>query len=301
MIFSFFTYREQSSSIQIQSINRFTMKKKNYLIFALLLCSALLSTGCDKIPDEVVDVQSVDYKLQAIVAPTSMVYTSSDSVEVTSIQIANTGSVGNVWCKVSSVDGTVTVAEQIFMYDDGVTSLSGDAVKGDGIYSCRFWMSKLNPNGKYEITYYVEDNVNQSSENLMKVGSQLFTYYNGQNNLAPVISNLVLPSSINRGVTFAFSVDVVDPNGSMDIQSVYYRLYNPSGTLMTNTGGLSNFPMFDAGETASTGDQTEGDGTYSVLLKFPLEQPAGEWKFVFQAKDRNGKTSNEITQTITVN
>jgi hypothetical protein len=277
------------------------MKKKNYVIFSLFSLSVLLFTGCDKIPDGTVDFQTVDYKVSLIEAPTSVVHTKSDSVIVTSVKITNTQSIAYVWCKINSSNGNATIVEKARMYDDGISTISGDLIKGDGIYTCKMVMKQINPNGKYQIVYYAEDNVNDSPNNLVMIGSALFTFYNGQNNLPPTISNVNLPTIVDRGVIFPFSVDVTDPNGLMDIQSVYYRLYNPNGVLLTNSQGISNFPMFDDGNTVNDGDITGGDGTYSVILKFPLTQPAGLWKLVFQTKDHNGELSNEITQTITVN
>ena len=61
--------------------------------------------------------------------------------------------------------------------------------------------------------------------------------------------------------------------------------------------------MFDDGNSANDGDQTAGDGIYSVVLNFPASQPTGPWKFEFQAKDKGApfKLSNMITFTLVVN
>jgi hypothetical protein len=301
MILSFLTFCLNSSSTHIQSINQFAMKKKNNLIIYLLfICTVLLLTSCDKIPSGIVDFKTVDYAEKIISIPSSVVYAKSDSSVVTSIQIINTASVGSVWCKISSLDGTIIIKDKSLMYDDGNTAVDGDLKKGDGIYSGKFYMSKLNPNGKYQIDYYVEDNINLAPDNLSKVGSAQFNFDNGQNNLPPVISNLVLPASVNRGDSFIFSIKAEDPNGYADISQVYFRLYRPDGTLVSSGDAFGYFVMVDNGDQ-NLGDQTAGDGIYSFKNSFGTTAPIGSWKFEFQAKDRAGKLSEIITQMMTVN
>ena len=277
--------------------------KRQFILSITALCAmaVMFVTGCDKIPGGVVDFRSADYKVTNIVAPSSVVYAKSDSSIVISAQLTNTASVASVWCTVTSIDGTIDVMDRVNMNDDGNTSGNGDVKRNDGIYTGKFFISRTKPNGQYQIEFYVEDNVNQSPDNVAKVGSAVFNYDNGQNNLPPIISNLVLSASVNRGDTFVFTVKADDPNGAADISQVYFRLYRPDGTLVVNSQGISNFPMFDDGNTSSDGDQTAGDGIYSVTLNFPADQPVGIWKFEFQAKDRNGTLSNLITQNMTVN
>lgn len=264
------------------------------------MCMVLLSTGCDKIPSGVVDSKTVDYKTENVVVPTSVVYSKTDSSVVVSIQIRNTASVGSVWCKVTSSDGTTVVKDKTLMYDDGIASITGDTKKGDGIYSGKFYMSKLNPNGKYEIVCYIEDNINLSPDNVAMGGIAQFNYNNGQNNLPPVISNLIMASSAIRGDSFDFSIKVEDPNGLTDISQVYFRLYRPDGTLADPNNGYGYFLMVDDGDS-KLGDITAGDGIYSFRNSFGQTAATGAWTFVFQAKDKNGKLSNVISQNMTVN
>ncbi len=260
----------------------------------------LFFTGCDKIPGGVVDFQSVDYKVTNLSAPTSEIYTKSDSSVVTSVHITNTASLSAVWCQVSSVDRTISVIDKVNMYDDGNTSGDGDVARNDGTYTGKFFMSRTNPNGKYQIEYFAEDNVNRAPDNVTKIGAATFSYDNGQNNLPPVISNLVLPAAVNRGDSFVFSVQATDPNGAADISQVYFRLYRPDGTLVDPGNSYGYFLMVDDGDP-NLGDQVAGDGIYSFKNSFSSTTQTGSWKFVFQAKDRSGLLSNVITQTITVN
>jgi hypothetical protein len=114
-----------------------------------------------------------------------------------------------------------------------------------------------------------------------------------------VISNLLLPSSVNRGDSFIFSIKVDDTNGSFDIAQVYFKLYRPNGTIVLN-GNDDFFLMVDTGD-ANLGDQTAGDGIYSFKNSFSSTAPTGLWKFEFQAKDRSGKLSNIISSNMMVN
>ena len=267
------------------------------LILSALLAFTLLS--CDKIPDGIVDVSRVDYKILGVSAPIGFTYSPNDSAVVTSIQISNYETVSDVWCKVTSVDGTLLIKDQIPMYDNGNVAFNGDQTKGDGIYTAKFVMGKLNPNGNYQIEYFIEDNIRQAPENLVKAGVHIFTFNNGQNNLPPVISNLLLPSSVNRGDSFIFSIKVDDANGSFDISQVYFKLYRPNGSIVLN-GNDDFFLMVDNGDT-NLGDQTAGDGIYSFKNSFGSTAPTGLWKFDFQAKDRSGKLSNIISSNMMVN
>ena len=279
----------------------FLMKKflnKNLLSVALM-SFALLS--CDKIPDGIVEPQSVDYNIVGISAPNAVVYLPSDSTVIASVSISNFLTVDRVWCKVTSVDGKLIISNQTIMNDNGIVSSSGDQIKGDGIYSAKFVMGKLNPNGKYQIEFFVEDNVRQSPENLTKVGAHIFSYNNNQQNLAPVISNENFPLGITIGQKFSFSVTAVDPNGYNDIDSVYYKLYRPNGALVVNSQGISKFQLFDNGNVTDNGDVTAGDGIFTAILTIPIGQPTGTWRFELQARDRGGKFSNIISRNLQVN
>jgi hypothetical protein len=264
-----------------------------------IISISLAFLACDKIPNGVVDVQTVDYKVALISAPSSFATSSSDSLFTTAIQISKTSSVGKVWCSVKTLDQTQTVFSSVEMLDNGNSSASGDQTQGDGIYSCKFVMSKKLSNGKYQIEYYVEDNISQSPDNLVKVGAQIFSYDNGQKNYAPAISNLSMPTSATRGTSFIFSVNASDANGLADISQVFFKLFRPDGTTVAN-GSLDYFLMVDTGDS-NYGDQTANDGIYSFKNSFGTSSQTGAWKFEFQAKDKSSAVSNIITYNLTVN
>ena len=270
------------------------------LICIVLIAFALLS--CDKIPDGIVESQNVDYQIITITAPASVTYLPTDSTVIASIQLSKVNSVNVVWCKVSSLDGSLTIKNQVMMIDNGNPNLNGDQLKGDGIYSGKFVMGKLNPNGKYQIDFFVEDNIRQAPDNLVKVGTHIFTFDNLQINYAPVISDLKIPSTINRGESFIFSVNAIDPNGPADITRVYFKLFRPDGSKVLN-GNADFFVMMDNGNLDIYGDQIASDGIYSFKNSFSTAASTqiGVWRFEFEAKDYGGKTSNILIQNLTVN
>ncbi len=272
-------------------------RKPKFLFISFLIIAAFVFSSCDKIPSGVVDSQIVDYSVEKIEAPVSVTYSKSDSSVTTTIWLANNESVNSVWCKISSLDGQIIInpsASFQFVYDMIPFSWQRDLKT----YSAKFYMSKSNPSGKYQIEYFVENNINKSPNNTAKVGSALFTYDNNQNNLPPVISDVGLPTSVNRGDSFLISVKASDPNGLSDLYQVYFKLYRPDGSAVDPGNGLGYFIMFDDG---SHGDQTAGDGIYSLQNYFGQTSQTGSWKFEFQAKDYGGKLSNVLTQNLTVN
>ncbi len=304
MMFSFFIHTDDKSNYSKIHISLILLHMKKIainIISLLLFISAFIS--CDKIPDGIVETKLVEYKVVAISAPTTFSTNSSDSVITTSVELQKATTINAVWCSVKLNNGSETKYSRVNLLDSGDLQNNGDQRKDDGIFSGKFVMSKKYSNGNYQIEYFVEDNIRTSPNNLQKVGTCTFIFDNGQINFAPVLSDLVIPTSVNRGTIFTFTIKAVDPNGLTDIASVFYRLYKPDGTLVVNSQGISEFPMFDDGNTANDGDQTAGDGIYSVVLNFPASQPTGSWKFEFQAKDKGTpfKLSNTITFTLVVN
>ncbi len=301
-MFSFFIHTDDNSSnskIHFSLILLYMKKFAINILSLLFIASALIS--CDKIPDGIIDYLPAGYKIISIKAPSTFTFSVSDSMITTSVEVQNVQSVRKIWYSVKSVDGTQAIISRLDLYDDGDIQNSGDRILGEKIYSGKFGMSKKYSNGKYQIEYFVEDN--SSPSNIVKVGVQNFSYDNGQTNFTPVLSNLIIPVSVNRGESFTFTIKAEDPNGPSDIASVFYRLYKPDGTLVVNSQGISEFPMFDDGNSTNNGDKTAGDGIYSVILSFPASQPIGVWKFEFQAKDKGTpfKLSNVITFNLIVN
>jgi hypothetical protein len=268
----------------------------NNKIYRFLIIIPILNfLSCEQKFDNVIDSFNNDYQVENVLPSEDFYFNPTDSLVTISIKFNSVGTIQNVSCDVYASDDYKLLT--IDLYDDGLSS-SGDTTKGDKIYSNKLPLSKYYPNGIYTIKYFVTD----KSNTLKPVAYSYFNYINGQNNVAPVISNLILVDSTAREVPITFSVDVSDSNGLSDILKVYYELYRPNGTKVYNSQGISQFPLFDNGDTASNGDLFADDGRYTVKLTFPNSPsvPSGDWRFEFQAEDRSGALSEKIIKSVKV-
>ena len=273
-----------------------TQNEKSFIIKApvylsLLVFCCLILSGCDKISDNVVSQQALDYQITGITAPDTVNYAAQDSVVTTSLQISNPGTVQSVWCSVISLDGSNIIYSQVYMMpikvaNQNVTSFSGNFIMGKNL-----------TNGLYQIEYYVVNNVWQPPQNLIKAGSKIFRFMN--NIFPPVISANVIPDSVAIGSPFVVSVKVTDSRGLNDISQVYFQLYDPNGAKQ-GQGTQSYFLMYDDGPSGNHGDLIAGDGIYSFSPRFSTGSLTGIWRFEFQAKDIHNGLSNVITKNIKV-
>lgn len=272
-------------------------------LLSVLFVVTIISS-CEEIPDSVFEQKMVNYTVVEVAAPSSFTFSVADSSYLTTVKISNTNSVGNVWCRVKSLDGALLVSSRVELLDNGNLQVNGDQKSNDGIYSGKFLMSSKYPSDKYQIEYFVVDNVRPSPENLTKIASHVFIFDNGQNNLPPIISDLVIPATVTRGenAKFTFHVKVFDPNGLSDIYEVYFKLFRPDGTQVTPPG-LNYILMMDNGDLENFGDAIANDGIYSYKSYYTSTPPAqtGVWRYEFRAKDRGGNLSNILTHNMTVN
>jgi len=264
--------------------------KIDYMNKISFLLIALLMAGCSKDYNNVVDVPVTNFQLSAVGTVNSFNYTPSDSILTLNIKFSSTEGIKSVFCDINTPDDKPLNNGHIELLDNG------DSVSGDNIFSNKFTMSSGFSNGNYGINYYIT--LDDGSEKL--VAQQIMKYDNGQSNIAPVISDLVMPDTVQFDRSFTFSVQAIDSNGAGDISQVYYELYKPDGTKISNSQGISKFPLSDSGDTITSGDITANDGVYTNKLTFPSGQPAGDWVFKFYAIDTRVKISNEISKTVTV-
>jgi hypothetical protein len=177
--------------------------------------------------------------------------------------------------------------------DDGA---NGDFRRDDGIYSSYYTFSADAELGKWKFMLEAED---QSGELSNSISNETQI----TENFAPEISELIIPNEVDRGVEFIFSLTVSDQNGLSDINFVYFELRRPDGTLVyvDEDNTISTFPMFDNGDLDGAGDETEGDGIYSLKNSFGSTAQTGDWTFTFNASDNAGTVSNTITHILKVN
>jgi len=287
MYFSFSRHKKQISSIPF-------MKKQLY-IFSLLFL-VITFNACEQIPDSIVDNKFVDYKVIKIEAPANFTYANPDSLFNAAISVQNSISVESAWLSIKQSDGTNFVVKRIELN-------KSSTAQNTTVYAAKVPMSRRTSSGKYLIEFFVSDNIRVAPENVSKVGEQALIFNNNQTNFAPVISDLVLTSSITRETPFTFTISVLDQNGLGDIAQVTFKLNRPDGTIVIpnpNTPNIDYFFMVDNGD-ANLGDTKAGDGIYSFKNTFGPTAQTGNWRFEFQAKDKSGAVSNIIRQTLGVN
>ncbi len=233
------------------------MNLKILFVFALIFTFV---SGCEEIPSGLIESKSIDYKVEEISAPAVFIYSADNSVLSTSIKISNAESVNSVWFDIFTSDGFERINSGNIM-----TNLEFRITR---TYFGSVNLSETLLSGNYEIIYYVKDNIRTSDENVRTVGRKNFRFESTAVNFPPVISNLIIPQEVSRGEDFIFSINVLDPNGKNDIQAVYFTLLRPDSTIVyADTLGNTKFPMFDNGDS-NIGDQTAGDGVYSLKNSF---------------------------------
>ena len=183
-------------------------------------------------------------------------------------------------CKLYLADGTVL--DSIRLYDNGT---SPDSTAGDGRYSGAFNITNIQclQVGIYQLQYFANNRTGLFSNIINK---NIPVINNA--NLPPVLSNLIIPDSVVRPLSGQFdltlTITTTDPDGSCDINSVYFDAYRPSGFL------IGRIPM-------SKGTNNTFTFTAPVLPAVP-DSSYGYFKYIFQAYDNSNSFSNIIKDSI---
>jgi hypothetical protein len=273
------------------------MKIKNFKITAISLILVFIFVGCEKDYDTVIENYIPDYQVKLVSPSDSIRYNPLDSLITIRIAFNSASSIQSVYCDVYAADNSKLNSSPLSLLDNGNIA-NGDVTAIDGSFANKIPLSESYPNGIYNIKYFVTDKSN--STNQVALGT--FKFNNGQANIAPVISNLILVDSVNVGIDFVFSVLVTDQNGYNDINKVYFELYRPDGTVVKDGNGNSKFDLYDDGDFTVRGDQTAGDGIFSFKNSFlnDASTQRGFWRFEFEAIDRGNKLSNKIIKSVKV-
>jgi len=173
---------------------------------------------------------------------------------------------------------------------------SGDVTPGDGIFSATLNSSRFKEVADYFVRFEAEDRSgNLSQPKVISIRGRF------RINHPPMVSNLMAPDTVqidpNRTQQFLITIDASDPDGLSDIEFVRFRSFLPSGEEANN----SPIQMSDDGDTQGTGDAEANDGTYSVIINLPPSGVTpGDFRFVFEARDRSRSFSNRIEHIMTV-
>jgi len=203
----------------------------------------------------------------------------SDDIELVLLQIF------------SPTDASPSVTDTL--YDNG---LLDDETAGDGTYSSSISVLFAgNEIGKYTFLFQAYDSAENKSNAVTKIVDVIRS-----DNDPPTISDLTAADTLQLFITTVstvLSVRATDPQGVEDIRNVYFNSYKPPD----DTPSVSNpFIMVDDGNQYVSGDETAGDGIYSLKIYLPPETPPGDYKFIFEAIDKSDALSNQITHIITI-
>lgn len=246
-----------------------------------LLLIPLLFWGCDKTFENVIDVNRENYQVTSVSPTGNFVYNPNDSLITIRINFTSGSEVSDVSFDMIASDGSLLNSSPVPLFDNN-----------DNRFYNQFPLSEYYPNGIYNLKYYVNEQTGSNA--LVAWGS--FKYNNGQDNVAPVLSNLVIPDSVQKEQTFVFNVKAFDANGLSDIDIVFFDLFRPDTSRVTE----GPFFMHDDGNLEVFGDSVAGDGIYSFKNSFAATAQTGNWRFVFQAKDRSDSLSNIIEHLMLV-
>jgi len=261
-------------------------------ILTILSLNIILSLfwGCEQEFDNVIENYIPEFQVKLVSPSDSIQYSQADSLITVRIAFNSASTIQSVYCEVYASDNTKLNSSPLSLWDNGQIA-NGDDAANDGSYANKIPLSGSYPNGIYNIKYFVTDKSN--STNQVALGT--FKFNNGQANIAPIISNdIVDPDTavVTDTTIILTSINVFDENGLSDIDKVYFVVYRPNGT----TSGAQNV-LFDDG-LASHGDQTAGDGIYSLIIEIYSTNAKGTYRLEFQAKDRGGKLSNIINHSL---
>ncbi|MFC1565163.1 hypothetical protein ACFL6G_09525 [candidate division KSB1 bacterium] len=187
-------------------------------------------------------------------------------------------------------------ADQTIEFNDSGTG--EDITPGDSIFTAVFPHDIVNEEGIYSILVQAEDRIGQKSRELFKD-----IYVKGDfENYPPVINSVTLPDSMQASDTnILIEVNVSDPNGLTHIDNVYFETYKPDGSPSSG----NPFSLWDDGGNVNhggffSGDQTAGDGVYSLRINLSSTQDRGTYTFNFTAVDKGGLTSTTVSKTIVI-
>lgn len=265
--------------------------KKTILSFLLFI--SVIFFGCEKNFDLVIDQSPANYQVIGVRTIDSVRYIPNDSLILLTITFNSSKDVQHVFADIYASDGSMLNQNIFGLFDNGKAE-NGDIAAGDNTYSNKFPLSQFYPNGVYTIRYSTEDKNNF----IKQVAIQNFRFDNGQSNAAPVISNdLIDPDTliVNATVSIQVAIKAEDPNGLNDIESVYFVVYRPDGS--SNNIKLE---LFDSGNISLHGDQTAGDGIFSLKIQVDQTNMKGTYRFEFQARDRGKKLSNIINHLVLI-
>ncbi len=190
----------------------------------------------------------------------------------------------------SQKDGSASQIYEMDLFNTGNFADHGDLFADDSIHSMKldstFAASKI---GTYFFLYYAEDSFNEL--NLIVPSPHIYI-----ENKPGVIQDTDVPDATGRPADLQLTLVANDPQGLVDVDSVYFLLEKPDGTFGGN--GLK-FDLQDNGDPFY-GDLIAGDGIYSKNISITDSNDPGIYIFHFYMRDKVGHLTSVTKDSITV-
>lgn len=265
-------------SSKIKSIKKF--------LPAVFLIAGIIFYSCEKKSDTIIDPFLSAPVISNAHINVDTVRTTGTSPSISFIASVNAGiqgtdAISSITCKL--VDPSGSILGTFVLNDSGI---SPDTTSGNGVYTGTVNAGSISCLlvGSYTLQYIAESNAGLFSNQI-----NLPVFVKNINNQAIIISNPQIPDSVVRPTSGSFDitlkVTVVDPDGSCDINSVYFDGYRPSGSF------IFRFPM-SAGTDANTFIYT------APVTPAAADSSYGYFKYNFQAIDNSGLLSNLLKDSI---
>jgi len=195
--------------------------------------------------------------------------------------------ISEVWFEIFRPDGS-TNEQKYIMLDDGFSG--GDSIAGDGRYSLRISSAEMDQQlGNFQLLFYAKNNHEVVSEPL-----KAFIHIMPSNNEPPVLLSVAAPDTLSSSSpdTSYLILEVTDPQGLNDIDSVWFQSFRPNGS--------SNGNRYYLHDDGVDGDQTAGDGAFTIGITSYGASPLGLWRFEFWARDIHGAVSDSLDKYIRI-
>jgi hypothetical protein len=241
-------------------------------------------------------------KINQIFAPDSISF--RDENTIWAISVSDSDGISDISrAYVESEDPVRQIINyELTLHNDGDFENHGDLVAGDSIFSGRMLSSFLvGKKGDYNLIFHVEDL--SEEQNIEEAKQNIFI-----ENYMSEFLDFTIPETITIPADSGFvniglmQVEVYDPEGIADIDSVYFYSLKPDSNYAQN--GLP-FLMVDNGlplnlenPLVETGDAVADDGIYSLSLLVYHGSLPGIYTFTFYIRDWAGNLTGPIEQTI---
>lgn len=194
---------------------------------------------------------------------------------------------------------TSSIADTLNLYDDGT---HGDILRDDDLWATHV----ANSDSILKHTLSATDSglvyvkIRAHYRNGVQTKTDSFTV----TNFGPTILSVSMPDTMRLPGPDSLTVspmivEVTDPNGIEDVQTVYLMFQKPDGTFSSG----SPISLYDDGKTVSElylWDETALDGKFSRLITIDHNNPVGTYHAIFYARDYSGIVSDPFTRDLEI-